>query len=89
VDFDWEAWRHSGEFDGLIKYGRLNPDDVDPGLVLVDEKTREDAVRGTGRGMSRWTWPELPLRRTVERLKYDLERSRTLYCHARTYIDLG
>ena len=25
VDFDWEAWRHTGEFDGLFKYGRLNP----------------------------------------------------------------
>jgi hypothetical protein len=89
VDFDWEAWRHSGEFDGLFKYGRLNPYGVDPGRVLADEKTREDAVRGTGRGMSRWTWPELPLRQTAERLRRDLDRSRTLYCRGRTYIGLG
>ena len=89
VDFDWEAWRHSGEFDGLFKYGRLNPYGSDPGRVLEDEKAREDAVRGTGRGMSRWIWPELPLRQTVERLRVDLDRSRSLYCRGRTYIGLG
>jgi hypothetical protein len=86
VDFDWDAWRHTGEFDGLFKYGRLNPHDVDPGRILADEKVREDGVRGTGRGMSRWIWPELPLRQTVERLRLDLERSRSLYCRGRTYI---
>jgi len=89
VDFDWDAWRHTGEFDGLFKYGRLNVHELDPGRVLTDEKAREDGVRGTGRGMSRWTWSELPMRQTVERLRLDLDRSRTLYCRGRTYISLG
>ncbi|KAA1399688.1 type IV toxin-antitoxin system AbiEi family antitoxin domain-containing protein [Aeromicrobium ginsengisoli] len=89
VDFDWDAWRHTGEFDGLFKYGRLNPYGSDPGRVLEDEKAREDAVRGTGRGMSRWIWPDLPLRQTVERLRADLDRSRSLYCRGRMYINLG
>jgi len=89
VDFDWDAWRHTGEFDGLFKYGRLNLHDVDPGRVLADEKAREDGVRGTGRGMSRWIWSELPMRQTIERLRLDLDRSRSLYCHGRTYIAIG
>ncbi|KRC63496.1 hypothetical protein ASE12_01200 [Aeromicrobium sp. Root236] len=89
VDFDWDAWRHTGEFDGLFKYGRLNVHVADPGRILTDEKAREDGVRGTGRGMSRWIWPELPMRQTVERLRLDLDRSRSLYCHGRTYIALG
>jgi hypothetical protein len=89
VDFDWDAWRHTGEFDGLVKYGRLNPYDLDPGRVLADEKFREDGVRATGRGMSRWVWHELALRQTLERLKLDLDRSRSLYCRGRTYIALS
>ena len=79
TDFTWRKVRHVGEFDGLVKYGRLNPyggDDV--GSVLVDEKRREDRIRGAGFGVSRWTWADLgPKRRaaTAARILSDLERS--------------
>lgn len=83
ADFGWEDARHVGEFDGRVKYGRLNPYDGDnAGQVLVDEKRREDAIRELGFGMSRWTWDELaPHRRpsTGARIATALERSRHLY----------
>lgn len=88
-DFWWELFQHVGEFDGLVKYGRLNPYDTDVGRVLVDEKRREDAFRGLGHGVSRWTWSELGPRRsatTAERIKADLDRSRRI---RRRIIDLG
>lgn len=89
VDYDWDAWRHTGEFDGLFKYGRRNPHPGDPGQTLTAEKLREDAIRATQRGMSRWIWPDLPLRKTAERLRFELERSRRLYGRGRTYIPLS
>lgn len=81
VDFDWEDFWHTGEFDGLMKYGRLNPyGGTDLGQVLVDEKRREDRIRESGRGMSRWTWSDLHSpAATCRRLRADLERSRRLY----------
>ncbi len=88
-DFWWELFHHVGEFDGLVKYGRLNPYDTDVGRVLVDEKRREDAFRGLGHGVSRWTWSELEPRRsatTAGRIKADLDRSRRI---RRRIIDLG
>ncbi len=91
VDFDWDAWSHTGEFDGLVKYGRLNLGATDLGQVLVDEKMREDAIRGTQRGMSRWIWKQLDVNHsstTAQRLLADLERSRCTYKRARTYIPL-
>lgn len=91
VDYDWDAWCHTGEFDGLVKYGRLNPYATDVGRVLTDEKMREDAVRGTNRGMSRWIWSELDARRaltTAERLLADLELSRRIYKRSRSYFTL-
>lgn len=79
TDFTWRRVRHVGEFDGLVKYGRLNPyGDGDVGSVLVDEKRREDRIRGAGFGVSRWTWADLgPKRRasTAARILSDLERS--------------
>ena len=56
-DFAWPEFRHLGEFDGLIKYGRLNPYSTDPGQAIVDEKLREDLLRAEAWGMSRWVWP--------------------------------
>jgi hypothetical protein len=60
ADFGWPDLRTVGEFDGRVKYGRalLRPGQV-PADVLVAEKTREDAIRATGLGMVRWTWPDL------------------------------
>lgn len=88
-DFWWERFRHVGEFDGIVKYGRLNPYDTDAGRVLVDEKRREDAIRDLDHGVSRWTWGELDAPRAptlAARLKSDLHRSARL---ARRIIDLG
>lgn len=81
VDFDWEEFRHCGEFDGLIKYGRLNPYSASmAGQVLVDEKIREDAVRELPRGMSRWIYRDLGTpHATCRRIYAALERSRHLY----------
>ena len=57
VDFYWPERRLMGEFDGAAKYrdpellrGRT------PEQALADEKHREDDLRATARGMSRWGW---------------------------------
>jgi len=84
VDFDWEEFRHCGEFDGLLKYGRLNPYSGDNlGHVIVDEKRREDRIRESGRGMSRWVWSDLHSpRATCQRILAGIEQSRRLYGRA-------
>ena len=81
VDFDWEDFCHCGEFDGLAKYGRLNPyGGGDLGQVIVDEKRREDRIRGLGRGMSRWVWSELySPAATCRRIRAAMEQSRRLH----------
>lgn len=59
-DFGWEALHHLGEFDGLVKYTR---EMARPGEsiedIVVREKVREDRMRATGRGMSRWLWRDV------------------------------
>ncbi len=59
VDFWWPEFNLIGEFDGKAKYrdaeflrGRT------PEQALMDEKEREDDLRASGRGMSRWGWNE-------------------------------
>ncbi|MGY1736665.1 type IV toxin-antitoxin system AbiEi family antitoxin domain-containing protein [Geodermatophilus sp. SYSU D00684] len=59
ADFVWEPGRLLGEFDGRVKYGRLLRPGQDPGDAVFEEKRREDAMRGEGWGMVRWTWDEL------------------------------
>lgn len=58
-DFGWEEHRTVGEFDGLVKYGRL----LRPGQTAADvvyaEKRREDAVRDLGWQVVRWNWADL------------------------------
>ncbi len=88
-DFWWELFCHVGEFDGLVKYGRLNPYATDVGQVLVDEKRREDAIRQRANGVTRWTWQELHPsheRGLAARVRADLARSARL---VRRVIDLG
>lgn len=88
-DFWWERFVHVGEFDGLVKYGRLNPYATDVGRVLVDEKRREDAIRQRVNGVTRWTWNELDPSREralADRLRADLARSAQL---TPRIIDLG
>lgn len=89
VDFDWEDFCHCGEFDGLFKYGRLNPHSGDlAGQVLVDEKIREDRVRAVPRGMSRWIYADFNRpAETCARIRAAMEQSRRLYgLPARTVI---
>jgi hypothetical protein len=92
-DFGWSQWRHVGEFDGLIKYGRLNPySDAELGQVLVDEKRREDEVRDESYGMSRWIWLDLGQRRrhnTAARIRAGMERSRRLYARDAVHLPLA
>jgi hypothetical protein len=89
TDFAWIDDCHTGEFDGLVKYGRLNPYSTDVGAVLTDEKIREDRVRDQPLGMSRWTWVDMSASRqkaTAARIQQGRERSRTLYRRNATTI---
>lgn len=56
-DFWWDHVRLLGEFDGEDKY--KNPAFLrgrTPHQALVDEKRREDRIRATRVGVSRWDW---------------------------------
>ena len=89
VDFAWIGDRHTGEFDGLVKYGRLNPYATDVGRVLAKEKRREDAVRAESLGMSRWGWADLGGAKgaaTAWRINEGRAQSRRLYSRNRTTI---
>ena len=59
TDFAWRKGRLLGEFDGLVKYGRLLRGAQTSGEVVVREKLREDALRDTGARVVRWVWAEL------------------------------
>ncbi|MEJ7635898.1 type IV toxin-antitoxin system AbiEi family antitoxin domain-containing protein [Aeromicrobium sp.] len=89
TDFAWLEARHTGEFDGLFKYGRLNPYSDEPGRAITHEKTREDLVRDELLGMSRWVWAELAPKaqpRTAARITQAIQRSRKLYARNATTI---
>lgn len=77
TDFGWEQHRTVGEFDGLVKYGRLVKDGQVPADVVVAEKIREDALRDEGLSVVRWRWAELfPFDGVVERLRRGFRRAR-------------
>ncbi len=79
VDFDWHTFRHVGEVDGAAKYADYAKPG-DPTSVLVGEKWREDDVRDTMRGVSRWGWVDLGNGRALAALIMTaLERSRRIY----------
>lgn len=85
ADLYWEGYRLLGEFDGRIKYERLRKVDESASDVVTDEKTREDKMRSTGRGMSRFIWSEVQpgsAARRMEKLRHELEQSRRLYVRA-------
>ena len=56
---DVRVGRHLFEADGLLKYDELNPAGVEPGVVLVREKRRQDFLLGFKLGMSRLTYVDL------------------------------
>lgn len=59
ADFGWREHGWTGEFDGLVKYGRsLGPVEITTQVVLA-EKRREDAMRRHLRGLTRWMWSDL------------------------------
>ena len=82
-DFWWEAFQHLGEFDGQVKYGRLLKPGEDASTVVVKEKRREDHMRSTRKGMSRFAWFEVQPGRAAARrmneLNHELEQSHRLY----------
>ncbi len=71
-DFAWPEFRTLGEFDGRIKYGRLLNDGQTAGVVIVDEKRSEDALRELGWQIVRWLWEDL---RHPQVLRERLERA--------------
>ena len=91
TDFAWLDYRHLGEFDGMVKYGRLNKYELQPGRAITDEKLREDLARAEQFGMSRWTWPEINPRQsgaTAKAIRAGMEQSKRLYLRNRTSISL-
>jgi hypothetical protein len=82
ADLYWEGCRLLGEFDGRIKYERLRKEGETASDVVTREKTREDGMRSTGRGMSRFIWSEVQpgsAARRMAKLRHELEQSRRLY----------
>lgn len=75
VDFWWASAALAGEFDGLVKYGRLlRPGQTAAGAVVA-EKIREDRLRDEGAGVTRWTWTDLaPFTPTAARIRHRLGR---------------
>jgi hypothetical protein len=59
TDFAWPDLGVVGEFDGLVKYGRLLRPGQSPGDAVVAEKCREDRLRDEGLRVVRWIWREL------------------------------
>lgn len=59
VDFDWEEFGTSGEFDGLVKYGRLLKPGQSTERVILYEKQREERLRECGRWVIRWIHADL------------------------------
>lgn len=87
ADFYWEMYRHLGEFDGKVKYERF----LQPGESASDcvfrEKRREDQMRSSYRGMSRFVWAGImpsTARQTMLQLRRELEQSRRLYVRGRS-----
>jgi hypothetical protein len=87
ADFHWPDHRHLGEFDGKVKYERL----LRPGESAADcvfrEKRREDRMRASWFGMTRFTWTDvMPSNapKAMAELREALEQSRRLYLRRRT-----
>ena len=85
TDFYWDAFALLGEFDGRIKYERLLREGETASAAVVREKTREDQMRSTECGMTRFVWSEVQPGRATRRmakLQHELEQSRRLYVRA-------
>jgi len=80
TDFAWPEYGLLGEFDGMIKYGRLLKEGETPGQAVEREKNREDALRSeTGWLMVRLIWAELfRPGAAAAKIRRQLERGKTL-----------
>ena len=68
-------YRAVGEFDGLVKYGRLLRPGQDAGQAVFEEKRREDAIRDEDWRVTRWTWPDLePFEGVARRIERSFRR---------------
>jgi hypothetical protein len=82
ADFYWEQFRLLGEFDGRVKYERLLKKGETSTDAVVREKRREDDMRATSCGMSRFVWSEVQpgsCARRMAKLRHELEQSQRLY----------
>lgn len=60
TDFEWPEFDLIGEFDGLVKFQKAEfLGGRDASQAVIDEKLREDYLRGRSRAVARWTWPYL------------------------------
>ncbi|MFC4243236.1 hypothetical protein ACFOYW_07605 [Gryllotalpicola reticulitermitis] len=60
TDFEWPEFGLIGEFDGLAKFRKSEfLAGRDAREAVIDEKLREDYLRGRGRDVARWTWSYL------------------------------
>ena len=79
TDFAWEQFHTLGEFDGKAKYGRLLRPGETPDDAVYREKVREDALRGAGWQVVRWTWADLARPQEIaRRLRQAFARSPSL-----------
>lgn len=67
VDSWWPERGVVGEFDGLVRYGRLLRPGQTAGDGVFVEKVREDALREVTRGVVRSTWSEIRPSDAVDR----------------------
>lgn len=59
LDFWWRDQGLAGEFDGLVKYGRLLRPGESVEQVVLAEKRREQRLFDLGIRVIRWTWSDL------------------------------
>jgi hypothetical protein len=71
-DFRWG--RLLGEFDGMVKYGRLLRPGQTAADAVISEKIREDRMRAQDRGMFRWIWADLATEMLWRRLAVAIDR---------------
>ncbi|MBA2952628.1 hypothetical protein GON03_21640 [Nocardioides sp. MAH-18] len=76
TDWAWPGHGLMGEFDGIVKYGRLLKPGQSPGDVVFSEKVREDQLREiTGMSMVRLVWSDYDApQATAERVRARLNR---------------
>lgn len=78
LDFWWEQQHLAGEFDGLVKYGKLlRPGETTEHAVLA-EKRREQRLFDLGIRVIRWTWADLWSPKLVHRVDAALRGSKTV-----------